>query len=115
METPEERESRIKLVQETVIDILENDEPWHLATNFLRASVDDPAEGGCWRYNLMTMELAEANGQVDSQAAMQLLADVAQNNTQWSVVYQMSSGTVNVVMGQQYRDIHQFQLDLVNR
>jgi choloylglycine hydrolase len=95
--------------------VLGNEEPWHLATNFLRSSVDDPAEGGCWRYNLMTTELAEANSQVDSQAAMQLLADVAQNNTQWSVVYHMSSGMVNVVMGQQYQSAHQFQLDLSGR
>ena len=93
--------------------ILVNEEPWHLATNFLRSSVEDPADGGCWRYNLMEAQLTETNGQVDAKAAMQLLADVAQNNTQWSIVYQMSSGVINVVMGQEYQNTHQFQLDLV--
>jgi len=95
--------------------ILDNQEPWHLATNFLLSSVDDPADGGCWRYNLIEAELAEENGQFDSQAAMQLLADVAQNNTQWSVIYQMNAGTVNIAMGRQYQDIHQFQLEPVRR
>jgi hypothetical protein len=95
--------------------VIENEEPWHLATNFLHSAVDNPTDGGCWRYNTINTQLIETNGQIDLQAAMQLLADVAQNNTQWSVVYQMSSGTINVVMGQQYQDTHQFQLDLAGR
>ena len=94
--------------------VLDNEHPWHLATNFLRSSVDAPADGNCWRYNKINAQLTETNGRIDVQAAMQLLADVAQDNTQWSVVYQMSSGVINVAMGQQYRDVHQFQLDLVN-
>jgi hypothetical protein len=96
------------------LHILDNEEPWHLATNFLRSSVDDPADGGCWRYNKIAAQLNAANGRIDAKAAMQLLADVAQHNTQWSVVYQMSSGVINVAMGQQYQELHQFQLDLGN-
>jgi hypothetical protein len=94
--------------------ILKNEQPWQLATNFLRSSVDDPADGNCWRYNKIAAQLAESNGQIDAGAAMQLLADVAQSNTQWSVIYQMSSGMINIAMGQQYQDIYQFQLDPVN-
>jgi hypothetical protein len=92
--------------------VLENEESWHLATNFLRSSVNEPKEAGCSRYNAIEARLAESNGQIDRQAAMNLLADVAQNNTQWSIVYQMNSGLIDVVMGQKYQDIHQFQLDL---
>lgn len=95
--------------------VLDNEHPWHLATNFLRSSVDDPADGNCWRYNKIDAQLTETNGRIDVQAAMQLLADVAQDNTQWSVVYQMSSGVIKVAMGQQYQDAHQFHLDLVKR
>jgi choloylglycine hydrolase len=95
--------------------VLENEEPWHLATNFLRSSVDDPNDGGCWRYNTIQTQMTKTDGQIDAGAAMGLLADVAQNNTQWSVVYQMSSGTINVVMGQEYQYIHQFQLDISRR
>ena len=39
--------------------VLDNEEPWHLATNFLRSSVDDPTEGGCWRYNTIQTQLTE--------------------------------------------------------
>jgi len=92
--------------------VLKNEEPWNLATNFLRSSVNDPTDGGCWRYNTIQAQLTESNGQIDVQAAMGLLADVAQSNTQWSVVYQMSSGTVNVVMGQEYQNVHQFQFEM---
>lgn len=94
--------------------VLENEQPWHLATNFLRSSVEDPKDGNCWRYNTISAKLTETHGRIDTQAAMQLLAEVAKDNTQWSVVYQMSSGEVNVVMGQQYQKLHQFQLDLVH-
>ncbi|MGD8403547.1 MAG: linear amide C-N hydrolase [Anaerolineales bacterium] len=95
--------------------VLANEEPWHVATNFLRSSVDDPDNGSYWRYNKITAQLTETNGQIDTQAAMQLLSGVAQNNTQWSVVYQMNDGKINVVMSQQYQDVYQFQLDLVSQ
>ncbi len=46
--------------------------------------------------------------------AMVLLADVAQGSTQWSVVYGMNSGDVNLVMGQEYDDMHTFNLSLAS-
>jgi len=96
------------------MQILYNEQPWHLTTNFLRSSVDDPKDGNCWRYNKITAQLTETNGQIDAEDAIQLLADVAQNNTQWSIIYQMSSGQTSVAMGQGYKNIHQFQLDLIS-
>ena len=96
------------------MQVIGNEEPWNIATNFLRSSVDDPVDGNCWRYKKINARLTETKGRIDTQAAMQLLADVAQDNTQWSVVYQMNSGVIKVAMGQQYRDVHQFQLDLVS-
>jgi hypothetical protein len=95
--------------------ILENEGPWHLATNFLRSSVANPEGGNYWRYNTIATQLTKTAGRIDVQDAMQLLADVAQSNTQWSIIYQMSSGTINVSMGQQYQDMYQFQLDMAQR
>ncbi len=94
--------------------IIPNETDWHLATNFLRASAgasaEEPAlsevEGECWRYDRINRRLAEAQGQITTQEAIALLADVSQQNTQWSVVYEMSSGDVNVALGQEYDDIH---------
>lgn len=90
--------------------IIPNETPWHLATNFLRASVGESAEGECWRYDKISQRLTEAEGQLAAQDAMDLLADVSQEGTQWSVVYGMSTGDVNVVMGRQYDNVHSFSL-----
>jgi choloylglycine hydrolase len=90
--------------------LVPNDEPWHLATNFLLSSVRDPSEGGCWRYDRIEQSLDQAQGRLSSQEAMDLLSQVSQGHTQWSVVYGLSIGKVRVAMGQQYESLHTFQL-----
>ncbi len=92
--------------------VIPNEAPWHQATNFLRASAGESAEGKCWRYDKISQRLTEAEGQLTAQDAMHLLADVSQEGTQWSVVYGMSTGDVNVVMGQKYDNVHTFPLSL---
>ncbi len=88
---------------------LPNESPWHLATNFLRASVSDPA-GQCWRYDALAARLTQAKGQLTAPEATDLLAQVSQEGTQWSVVYEMSSGDINVAMGRKYKDVHTLHL-----
>jgi hypothetical protein len=90
--------------------VIPNETPWHLATNFLRASVGESAEGECWRYDKISQRLTEAEGQLTVQDAMDLLAEVSQGVTQWSVVYGMNTGDVNVTMGQKYGNVHTFRL-----
>ena len=92
--------------------IIPNETTWHQATNFLRASAGESAEGECWRYDKISQRLTEAEGQLTVQDAMELLAAVAQGSTQWSVIYGMSEGDVNVTMGRQYDTIHTFPLSL---
>ena len=92
--------------------VIPNETAWHLATNFLRASAGESAEGECWRYDKVSQRLTEAEGQLTVQDAMDLLSDVSQGGTQWSVVYEMSSGDVNVAMGRQYSTMHTFPLSL---
>ena len=84
-----------------------NEVPWHLATNFLRAMVSDP-DGGCWRYDTLREGLESAGGRLAPSQAMDLLGAVAQEGTQWSVVYGISSGQVSVAMGRAYQDVHTF-------
>jgi metal-dependent hydrolase (beta-lactamase superfamily II) len=90
--------------------LVPNDDPWHVATNFLLSSVRDPAEGECWRYDRIEQSLTQAQGQLGSQEAMDLLSQVSQGLTQWSVVYGLSTGKVQVAMGQQYERLHTFHL-----
>jgi len=94
--------------------VIPNETPWHLATNFLRASAGESAEGPvlskvegrCWRYDRIGQWLTEARGQLTTQDATDLLAKVSQEGTQWSVVYGMSTGDINVAMGRQYDNVH---------
>ena len=92
--------------------ILPNQASWHLATNFLRAQADESGSFTCSRYDRISQALTQAEGQVNTQDAMDLLSQVAQSHTQWSVVYEMSSGDVNVVMGREYDDVHTFNMDI---
>lgn len=94
---------------ETVL--MPNENPWHQATNFLRASAGESAEGQCWRYDRIYQALSDAEGELERQEAMDLLAALAQSTTQWSVVYNTSSGSIDVAMGQKYEDVHAFQLE----
>ena len=43
---------------------------------------------------------------------MQLLSDVSQPTTQWSVVYGLSTGEIVVTLGREYSRTHTFQIDL---
>lgn len=84
--------------------------PWHMATNHLRCLAT--GDGGCWRYKILFDRLVGRKGVLDPAQAMQLLADVKQNGTQWSMVYNMNTGDVNVVMGADYETVHTFHLEL---
>lgn len=88
--------------------VFENQQPWHSTTNFLHASVED-LQGNCWRYDKINARLSEKQGMLDSNSAMELLSEVAQESTQWSVVYQMARGEVSVAMGRDYANVKTFR------
>jgi len=90
--------------------IIESDQPWHSATNFLQSSVETPEDRHCWRYNKINSRLNETQGMLTTTAAMELLAAVAQENTQWSVVYDLARGEASVVMGRNYADLYTFKM-----
>lgn len=92
------------------VHILSNDGPWLQSTNFLLAEAGGAVAGKCWRYDMIGRELAQAGGKMTAAQAMGLLTSVAQPNTQWSVVYGMSSGQVRVAMGQRYEAEHSFSI-----
>jgi hypothetical protein len=95
--------------------VIPNDKPWHQATNFLRSAVSGSAEGQCWRYDTVYRQLSRTDGKITLKDAMSLLGDVSQNSTQWSIVYGMSTGDVNVTMGRQYDNVHTFHFDLARK
>ncbi|UCC64412.1 MAG: hypothetical protein JSV36_04970 [Anaerolineae bacterium] len=77
-----------------------------MATNFLRVTVGETGRWPCWRHDKIHGQLTETGGRVATQDAMDLLGQVSQEVTQWSVLYGMSTGQVSVAMGRQYEDVH---------
>jgi hypothetical protein len=92
--------------------LLENEQPWHSATNFVLSSAEDPS-GKCWRYDRIDNRLNEEGGLLDSKSAMDLLANVSQISgetpTQWSVVYQMAQREMSIAMGMDYENVLTFR------
>jgi hypothetical protein len=88
--------------------VTRNDQPWHLATNFLVAAAPGEPEGQCWRYDLIAQTLGDSGGILTPESALELLNAVAQPNTQWSIVYEMSKLQVNIVMDGVYETVHAF-------
>jgi len=90
--------------------VIPNQGPWHLATNFLRTAAGDNPQSQCPRYAHIYERLSAAQGRITPQQAMETLQGVAQPSTQWSIVYGMTSGEVEVVMGRKYGEGHRFQM-----
>ena len=89
---------------------LPNDAPWHLATNHLRCIAH--GDGGCWRYRTLSTQLTKVNGVLNVSEALQLLSEVKQDSTQWTAVYNMSTGDIQIVIGRNYAKSYPFHLDL---
>jgi hypothetical protein len=101
--------------------VFRNVDPWQLATNFLVASTNGNPQGQCPRYDRISQELQETGGQLTAQDALSLLADVSQDhpqegsNTQWSIVYDMTSGEIHIVMGRDYENgLHLQRLEIAD-
>jgi hypothetical protein len=95
--------------------IVYNTRSWHLATNFLVASASGSPTGRCQRYDTILEHLTAAEGDLDHLDGMELLAQVSQSNTEWSVVYGMQSGEVIVSMGRAYDSRHTFPFEVIRR
>jgi hypothetical protein len=91
--------------------VFRNEVPWQQATNFLVASTDGDPAGACPRYDLINERLGRTEGRITTQEALGLLNDVSQGTTQWSVIYNMTGGSVDIVMGRDYRTVHTLHLD----
>jgi hypothetical protein len=97
------------------LQLIPNDKPWHLATNFLVSAVNGSTAGQCARYDRLDEGLSSVEGSLDAGDAMSLLQDVSQPSTQWSIVYGFSTGDVTVSMGwhvEQRDRTHTFHIDM---
>jgi len=84
--------------------IIPNQDPFHMATNFLLSTVGDEPLGHCNRYDIINQTLTSSQGTLDSQDAMALLEKVSQESTQWSIVYNNTQNEVWIAMGLDYSE-----------
>lgn len=99
----------VEFYQSEMIKLI-NQVPWHMATNHLRCIAQ--GDGRCPRYRVISERLSAVNGQLDTKSAMRLLFDVKQASTQWSAVYNMTSGEINIALGGKIDPAYTFRLDL---
>lgn len=93
------------------IEILRSQQPWQAATNFILAGLsEEEADRSCRRYKKASNTLEAAQGVLEPLAAMQLLKDTSQENTVWSVLYNLRSGEIQIALGRDYADVHLFDL-----
>lgn len=100
------------------MSVLRSEEPWQVATNFLVTATNGNPLGECRRYDLVSQGLEDAKGIIDIRQAMDFLEKVSQDSpsddadTQWSVVYEMNTGGVNIVMDRKFDgEIYKLKLE----
>jgi hypothetical protein len=95
------------------MQVLANEEPWQVATNFLvTGHSPESAKRSCRRYATAHETLERADGSLSQGEAMELLEGVSQDITMWSVVYGMTNGDIGVSVGRDFEDVHQFRLPM---
>lgn len=97
-------------LKDGALRITRGEGPWQAATNFYLADSTERERAGDWRYAALDAGLSRAGGTLTPEAALGLLADVAQPNTRWSIVYGVTSGEVHVAMGRRYEQVYSFLL-----
>ena len=92
--------------------ITRTEHPWQIATNFLMNEYQPVAdEGPCWRYRKIAEILGQHHGKITSQKAMQVLESIS-TRTIWSVVYNLTTGSVEISLGRNYKMMYTLSLDM---
>jgi choloylglycine hydrolase len=81
----------------------DNEDDWQAATNFYMNGNERRANKLCGRYAEIQRRLADRKGELAPDEAMELLRDVAQEHTRWSVVYDLRHAEASVVMSRKFK------------
>jgi len=83
---------------------------WQVMTNkVIYNTPDAKLRESCWRYKSISETLEETNGKVDWQAGIQILRDVSQRGTTWSVIYSPTSKNIYFSVYQSWDKIYHLQ------
>jgi hypothetical protein len=91
------------------ISIIRGEKNWQVSTNYL---FSEPVQPDCWRYKKASEALTKEQGDITNQQAMDILQGTSQDITTWSIVYNLSTGGINLALGKDYNDVHTFKLSM---
>ena len=104
--------SIIEYVDGEMVEI-KKDRKFQICTNFIVYNKsEDEKQKLCERYKKAYKLLDEKDGDINELEMMQLLKDISQGHTMWSVVYNMTTGDILVVPGKKYNSIYQYKLKM---
>lgn len=94
------------------INVIRREQPWQVATNFLLSGISEAeADAACKRYQTASDKLETYMGVLDSVQAMDLLGTISQENTVWSVLYNLTNAEIRIAMGRDYSGVHVFNME----
>ncbi|MHC4203114.1 MAG: linear amide C-N hydrolase [Planctomycetota bacterium] len=91
------------------ISIIRDEKNWQVSTNYLFSEAIKP---NCWRYKKASESLTREQGDITNEQAMNILQGTSMDHTTWSVVYNLSTGGINLAMGKDYDQVHTFKLSM---
>lgn len=86
--------------------------PFQIGTNFNIYKTNQKLRMYDPRYAKAYQRLKLKNGDLSQVEAMELLKEISQDNTMWSVVYNLTSGDILVAPGKKYEQVYQFHLKI---
>jgi hypothetical protein len=103
-----------------ILEYIDNDwkktcseKKWQVMTNKVIFNVPDASlREKCWRYESISSTLEKTKGSINWQQAMQILKDVSQKGTTWSVVYSPTNKDMYFSVYQTWEKIYHLKLSL---
>lgn len=96
-------------LKERKVNVHRNKTNWQSATNFYLTGEDQPVRQ-CWRFAKINKEMNLSKGILNTDQTFSLLKNVAQENTQWSVVYDLKNRKAAVVTDQEFEKRFEFDV-----
>lgn len=81
--------------------VIRASQPGQVVTNFYLSTVDRKGTGQD-RFALATRKLTTTRDLLEEEPAMELLKDISQPQTAWSVVYNLANGSARIAMARAY-------------
>ncbi len=92
------------------MNVIKNDQPWQVSTNYVLSGYDNAGRGKD-RYNLAEKKLTDTHNTITKASAMDILQDVSQDgSTIWSIVYDLKKKDFDLCVNRKYNRVYSSSL-----